>query len=394
MSRNPGKFCRDFFLELCTFLEVKVHDIIIIGGGLAGLTAALDLSRYGYDVVVFEPDPYPHHRVCGEYVSNEVVPYLRKLGIDLPSAGAVVITEFQISTINGHIAKAKLPLGGMGISRYALDNLLYEKAREQQVKFIFSKVSGVHLGQNRFHVTTEGESFAAKVVIGAYGKRSALDKTLQRNFIYKKQPWLAVKGHFHYEGIPEHQVALHNFEGGYGGLSKIETGAVNFCYLTSYDSFKKHGGIERFNKNVVSENRHLSVFLNEAKPVFENPLTIAQISFEKKEPLVDHILMCGDTAGLIHPLCGNGMAMAIHSAKMASEGIRDFMEKETYDRMQMENEYVKNWNRTFKRRLWYGRRLQYMLLNKKYMAMGVSAIGASPGLLRNIITKTHGKPIV
>jgi len=35
-------------------------------------------------------------------------------------------------------------------------------------------------------------------------------------------------------------------------------------------------------------------------------------------------LMIGDTAGLIHPLCGNGMAMAIHSAKIASELIGDF----------------------------------------------------------------------
>jgi len=387
-------FCRDFFLELCTFLEVNAYDIIIIGGGLAGLTAALDLSHYGYGIVVFEPNPFPHHKVCGEYVSNEVTPYLRKLGIDLSSAGAVEITEFQISTVNGHIAKTKLPLGGKGISRYTFDNLLYEKARERQVKFVFSKVSGVSFSQDQFHVTTEGESFVAKVVIGAYGKRSALDKSLQRNFTYKKQPWLAVKGHFYHKGIPENQVALHNFEGGYGGLSKIETGAVNFCYLTSYNSFKKYGGIESFNQNVVSENKHLSVFLNEARPVFENPLTIAQISFEKKEPIVDHILMCGDTAGLIHPLCGNGMAMAIHSAKIASEVIRNYLEEKTYGRMQMEREYAKIWNRTFKRRMWYGRKLQNMLLNKQYMAMGVKVVGASQGLLRSIIKKTHGKRIV
>ena len=381
-------------MELCTFHEVKVHDIIVIGGGLAGLTAALDLSHSGYDIVVFEPNTYPHHKVCGEYVSNEVNPYLRQLGVDLPSVGAVEITDFEISSVNGRIAKAKLPLGGMGVSRYALDNLLYEKARDRQVKFIFSKVSGVHFGQDRFQVTADGESHVAKVVIGAYGKRSALDKSLGRNFISKKQPWLAVKGHFLYKGIPENQVALHNFEGGYGGLSKIETGAVNFCYLTSYHSFQKQGTIERFNQYVVSGNRHLKLFLNEAAPVFENPLTIAQISFEKKEPIVDHLLMCGDTAGLIHPLCGNGMAMAIHSAKLASGVIRNYLEEKTYGRTQKEKEYIKKWNRTFKSRLWYGRKLQYMLLNKKYMDMGVRAIGSFQGLLSAIIAKTHGKPIV
>ena len=372
---------------------MNVHDIIIIGGGLAGLTAALDLSQYGYDILVFEPNTYPHHKVCGEYVSTEVTPYLRSLGIDLTLVGAVEITAFQISTVNGSMAKTKLPLGGMGISRYAFDNLLYEKAKERQVKFVFSKVSGVHYDKDRFEVTVDGESYAAKVVLGAYGKRSVLDKSLQRNFISKKEPWLAVKGHFYYEGFPENLVALHNFEGGYGGLSKIETGAVNFCYLTAYDSFKKYNDIDRFNQNVVSENTHLRDFLSEARPVFENPLTIAQISFEKKEPVVDHILMCGDTAGLIHPLCGNGMAMAIHSAKLASGFIRNYLEEKTYGRTQMEKDYVKTWNKTFRSRLWYGRKLQYMLLNNKYMDMGVRVVGSSQGLLRAIIAKTHGRPI-
>jgi flavin-dependent dehydrogenase len=373
---------------------VKVHDIIIIGGGLAGLTAALDLSRYGYDIVLFETNSYPHHKVCGEYISNEVRPYLKNLGLDLLAEGAVEITDFEISTQNGYKTATKLPLGGMGMSRFALDNLLYEKASEQGVRFLFSKVSEVTYKDDRFFITADGESYSAKMVIGAYGKRSVLDKSLQRGFSFEKHSWLAVKGHFEHSTFPHNLVALHNFEGGYGGLSKTEDGTVNFCYLTSYQSFKKYGDIKEFNQKVVSKNKYLKVFLDEANPVFENPLSIAQISFQKKEPIVNHILMCGDTAGLIHPLCGNGMAMAIHSAKLASELIHQYFKETTFDRAQLEKDYRQVWNRTFKRRLWYGRILQHLLLNKKCIDVGIRTAGASKGLLKFIITKTHGKPIV
>jgi len=391
---NPGKYCRDFFWKICNFPKVKVQDVIIIGGGLAGLTAALDLSRYGYDIVLFETNSYPHHKVCGEYISNEVHPYLKNLGLDLLAEGAVEITDFEISTQNGYKTATKLPLGGMGMSRYALDNLLYEKANHQGVKFFFSKVTEVTYQDDRFFITADGESYSAKVVIGAYGKRSALDKSLQRDFSFEKHPWLAVKGHFKHSTFPRNLVSLHNFEGGYGGLSKTEDGSVNFCYLTRYKSFKKYGDIKEFNQKVVSKNKYLKVFLDEANPVFENPLSIAQISFQKKEPIVNHILMCGDTAGLIHPLCGNGMAMAIHSAKLASELIHQYLEDTDYDRAQLEKDYRQVWNRTFKRRLWYGRKLQHLLRNKKYVDVGIRTAGASKGLLKFIIAKTHGKPIL
>lgn len=317
---------------------MKVHDVIIIGGGLAGLTAALDLSQHGYDVVLFEANRYPHHKVCGEYISNEVNPYLKTLGIDLLAAGAVEISDFEISTLGGYKTTTKLPLGGMGMSRYAFDNLLYQKASQQGVKFIFTKVTEVTYANknDHFNLIADGASYSAKVVIGAYGKRSVLDKSLQRDFSFEKHSWLAIKGHFNNPNFPQNLVALHNFEGGYGGLSRTENGAVNFCYLASYKSFEKYGDIETFNKKVVSKNKILGQFLNESKAIFENPLSIAQISFERKEPIVNHILMCGDTAGLIHPLCGNGMAMAVHSAKLGSEAIHNYLVDGAHNRYQME----------------------------------------------------------
>lgn len=373
---------------------MKNHDVIIVGGGLAGLTAALALSGFGHSVLLFESNTYPHHKVCGEYVSNEVKPYMEHLGVDIMAAGAAAITDFEISIVNGAKIATKLPLGGMGISRFLFDNLLYNQAKEQGVSFSFTKVTDISFALDVFTVMSDGKAFMAKIVLGAYGKRSTLDKTLNRAFSFKKQDWLAVKAHYKHPDFPEHLVALHNFEGGYGGLSKTETGAVNFCYLAHYESFKKYNDIDKFNKEVVAENPHLREFFEVSELVFDKPLAIAQISFDKKEPVLDHILMCGDTAGLIHPLCGNGMAMAIHSAKLASETVHRFLGKPDSNRNQMEKEYAIQWNIAFKNRLWFGRRLQHVLLNKRWMNAGIKMAAGSTSILKYIISKTHGKPIV
>jgi len=373
---------------------VNNYDVSIVGGGLAGLTAAIHLSQEKHSVLVLEKKPYPHHKVCGEYVSNEIIPYLKFLGVTMSKSGAVQIDNLILSTASGKSTKAKLPLGGIGISRYNFDNLLYQKAIEYGVQFKFESVKAIDYSDNSFQIATEnGNAYTSRIAIGAYGKRSALDKQMQRDFIKRKSGWLGVKAHYELNEFKENQVALHNFRGGYGGLSKTETGAVNFCYLASYKSFQKEKNVSNFNENVVAKNPFLYEFLEKANPIFDAPLTIAQISFEQKKSVENHILMCGDTAGLIHPLCGNGMAMAIHSAKIASERINLYLTDKTYTRQALEMNYEKDWNATFKSRLWMGRQLQSLLLNEGMSNLALKAVTTCPPLLRKLIKTTHGNPI-
>ena len=376
------------------FTVMNCYDVIIVGGGLAGLTSAIAISGFGHRVLLFETNPYPHHKVCGEYVSNEVLPYLEYLGVDLIASGGVPITDFEISTTTGKKISTTLPLGGTGISRFLFDELLYKKAKSKGVEFSFTKVTDISFASNSFTVKSSGDSYEATIVLGAYGKRSTLDKTLNRAFSFKKQDWLAVKAHYTHDSFSDNLVALHNFEGGYGGLSKTETGAVNFCYLAHYSTFKKYNDIDEFNREVVAKNPYLRDFFEQSELIFEKPLAIAQISFDKKAPVVNHILMCGDTAGLIHPLCGNGMAMAIHSAKLASEAVTAFLNNAKPNRNALEKEYTNKWNSLFKNRLWFGRQLQGLLLDDRWMNAGLGIAGRSKSTLNYVISKTHGKPIV
>ena len=370
------------------------YDVIIVGGGLAGLTTSIYLSKKGFSVLVLERNRYPHHKVCGEYVSNEVRPFLTHLGLDIDALGAVTIDNFSISNQNGKKLNTKLPLGGFGISRYRLDQALFLLAKGSGVDFTFETVSSVVYGNGSFEVRTKDQAYHSTVTIGAYGKRAALDKHLGRSFIKGKSPWLGVKAHYESVDFPRNEVQLHCFERGYGGLSMTEKGTVNFCYLAHYQNFQKEKNIDSFNKNVVSKNPFLRTFLRNATPIFKSPLSIAQVSFEKKELVHDHMLMCGDSAGLIHPLCGNGMAMAIHSALIASQCVFRFLSERNYPRQRLEQEYKKEWKSNFNSRLYAGRKIQYLITNPKVMNTMFSFFPKSETLLSGIIKRTHGKPIL
>ena len=368
-------------------------DVIIIGGGLAGLCNAIHLSKLGKKVLLIEKNEYPKHKVCGEYISNEVLPYLDFLEVNPFDFGAVRINKFQLSTTKSNIISAKLPLGGFGISRYTLDLVLSEKAKENGVTILQDVVLNITFLKDVFQVETkDNNTFTSKITIGAFGKRSLLDVKMGRNFIQKKSPYLGVK--IHVKGnFKEDLVALHNFKGGYCGVSKVENNAINLCYITNYATFKQYKNIEDFQEQVVFKNNYLKEIFHSSEALFEKPLSISQISFETKKPVENHILMCGDSAGMIHPLCGNGMSMAIQSAQLASKLILNYFNGEIETRKELEKQYLSEWKRKFSLRLKAGHFIAMLFRKDRIASFLLQILKKLPFLLPIIIKQTHGKPM-
>ena len=373
---------------------MKKTQVIIIGGGLAGLTAAIDLCQKQIEVILFEKNRYPHHKVCGEYLSNEVVPYLDSLNIDLSSLAPPRINKMEYSSKTGDIINCDLNLGGIGISRHGLDHHLYKKASDLGCIFKFTSVNEVRFIKNSFRVSFgNDEEYKSDYVFGAFGKRSNIDKVLKRDFFKNQSGWLAVKAHYKNSDYPDDLVSLHNFEGGYCGLSRTEMNSINVCYLATYDSFKRYKNTDDYRYEVLMKNPLLKEFFDNSEMIFDKELSIAQVNFEKKSLIEDHIIMIGDSAGLIHPLCGNGMAMAIHSAKLAVHEIGKYYSKESIGRVEVETYYQKNWSKNFNNRIKAGRILQRILLNGSLSNISQNLISRFPGLMPQIIKSTHGKPV-
>ena len=363
---------------------------MVIGGGLAGLISSYLLARKGFSVVLIEKKTYPFHRVCGEYLSNEVCDFLTREnlmpgGFELPQ-----IHTFLFSDTAGQSVSTPLDLGGFGISRYVLDDFLFRKVLEigGEVK-TGVQVESVEFNEkeNRFKLDLAGgESLDADYVIGAFGKRSKLDKVLNRSFIEKRSPFIGVKYHIKSD-FDRNSVALYNFEGGYCGVNAIEEAKSNLCYLGNRAHLRTYGSVENMEREKLWKNPALKHFFTDSEFLFDKPEVINEINFERKEPLENHILMAGDSAGLITPLCGNGMAMAIHAGKLAADAI-----KTGKSRQEIEDSYKTSWKSHFERRLWLGRKVQKLFGSNQASTFTRKLIQHVPFIARQLIRNTHGKP--
>ena len=375
------------------------YDALIIGGGLAGLVCAIELSRSGHRVIVLEKKAYPFHKVCGEYVSNEVIGYLRSLGFDPDAYGASAITRLRISTPSGKNIHAPLQLGGFGLSRYVMDEALSRLAEKYGARVRTGlRVTDVQKEAGLIVATSaEGERFTGLLAIGAWGKRDVLDKKLVRSFIKAHTGYLGVKYHIRTD-YPVDEIGLDNFPGGYCGISRIEEGKFNLCYLYQRDFGPKFKSMPELEAQMLYQNPVLKRIFTQSDFLLPQPEVINEISFSAREQARDHILMCGDTAGLITPLCGNGMSMAIGAAKLLCGMIRQsrvlqsaYIAPEALE--DLEQAYENAWKRQYGRRLYWGRTIQRAFGAPGLSEVVLRSIHAIPVAERWLIKQTHGRPL-
>ena len=148
--------------------------------------------------------------------------------------------------------------------------------------------------------------------------------------------------------------------------------------------------IEAMEKNILQKNPHLQHIFTTSEFLYQSPVTISQISFNKKTQVENHVLLTGDAAGMITPLCGNGMSMALHASKIASGFIHEFLSGKI-SRAEMEEGYSKKWRSTFAKRLQAGRWIQSMFGKVWITNFFIGLMKKMPGLTRVLIKKTHGE---
>jgi flavin-dependent dehydrogenase len=265
-----------------------------------------------------------------------------------------------------------------------------------------TKVEDINFENDMFnvqclHSRVPGSMFnvQCKIAAGTFGKRSNLDVKWKRKFILQKKNklnnYIGVKYHVS-TNWPEDLIALHNFKNGYCGISRIEEGKCCLCYLTTAKILEESGNsIPRMEKQILHQNPHLKKIFTESEKLYEQPVTISQISFAKKFQVQNHVLMAGDAAGMITPLCGNGMSMALHASKIAFEQVHLFMQKKI-PRWQMEQDYTHNWQKQFAKRLRTGRVIQRFFGSPVLSNLLISSLKPFPAAINKLIDATHGQP--
>lgn len=370
-----------------------IYDVAVVGGGLAGCSAAITLAQQGKQVALLESKGYPHHKVCGEFLSPECLHYLDDLGVmpALRELQPAPVHTVAISTPDG--TRWETHLQGLSISRYRLDHLLAEHVRslgvDLQTNTTVTRIDGDLKGSFRLEArSTSGEAeFQAKAVIAAHGKRSGLDRALNRRFLNRQQPFTGLKAHFY--GSPlSGRVELHTFPGGYCGLGEVEDGLTNVCLLVRTEVFQRVGNIETFIAWMRAQNPQLERWFRTARLAGNGWRSISQIPFVTKSVVEGDILMAGDAAGLITPLTGDGMSMALRGGQMAAQFVCQYLDGQL-NAEQLRQHYAVEWNRAFRTRLWLGRALQVFMFNPRVLAFGLRILNRIPAFGRYLVNETR-----
>lgn len=299
-------------------------EIAILGGGLAGAATACRLARAGREVALFEREPAPRHKVCGEFVSIEAARHLRALASgDDPMAalGAALIERVRLVAGRAE-ATAALPFPAFGLSRRRLDAWLLAEAeragatvrRGLAVQGLAAEGGGVRLATGR------GPLRAARAVLatGKHELRGHARGAPTNGLIGLK---LHVRLAAAQDRLLAGHVELALFAGGYAGLQHVEGGVANLCLLVGKARFARTG---RDWRRLVAEVPHLATRLAGANPCWPRPLAVYRVPYgylHRDGGGSAPAYRVGDQLAVIPSFTGDGMAMALHGAALAAEAI-------------------------------------------------------------------------
>lgn len=370
----------------------NTYDVVIAGGGLAGCSAAIRLAQVGRSVLVLEKDRMPRDKLCGEFLSTEVSDLCRRLGLRdcLKRGRGRDIRRLLATSPKGPVFEAPLPGSALGLSRYTLDAAFFDRAHESGAEM--RAETAVHSIEGTmadgFIVSFEDGSAEAPVVLGAYGRRDTLDRRLNRAFLQDTSPYVAFKAHFVGLDLAD-RIELHSFPGGYCGLLMEDHGVVNACWISHQRTLKAAGGspegmIEAF----LRRNAYLADRFDHLDRINDFHAA-SQLFFHRKSLFDGDVCMIGDAAGMIAPLCGDGMAMAIQSGTLAAECVERFLDGRT-DASGFKSAYRREWRTRFAVRMRLGQ-----LLHAAYVRPAVSRAGLKfarmlPSVAGAVIRATRG----
>src|SRR6185503_19634789 len=254
-------------------------DVIIAGAGPAGSSAAIHLARRGVRVLLIEQKKFPRAKLCGEFISPECQKHFENLGVAeaMSTSQPAAITETVFYSTGGHhITVPSSWFGGstaLGLSRAVMDNVLLRRAQHCGVTVIEGMTITepiLHAKQVKGVRLKDGHEYLAPLTIDATGRARILTRKLDRGEPKSKLKLIAFKAHLRNTRVAPGACEIYFYPEGYGGLSTVEGGISNLCFIISAEQVKRHSSNpEIVMREMVMKNRRAAYTLEQAQPVSE-----------------------------------------------------------------------------------------------------------------------------
>lgn len=351
-------------------------EFAVIGAGAAGCAAALELLAAGREVVLIDRAQGPVTRFCGEFLSGEATAPLEWLGISPDRLGAQPIVENALYGSRGTEVRTRLPIAARGLSRRTLDGELLRQAIARGAQaFTGVAVEGLTRGDSGFEVSAGDVRVLSRHVIGAWGRRSPIDRLLGRRFLERDSDWIGVKAHFR-SPSPSEEVGLYLFPGGHGGVVNVDGDRATLGILARRSALQRAGKPTDLISAAREANSSLDRRLGSAELDAGSILTIGQVALVRKKPVESGVLLVGDAAGVTAPFLGLGVTNAIRSGSAAARALLSARDPA--------GAYLAWRRRTIDRRQRLGYAASAGLSSPWVGEAAVAALAAAPRLMRGI----------
>ncbi len=312
---------------------MKPYDAAVIGGGVAGPALAAELARAGRSVILFEKEKEAHDKVCGEFISHEGVRYLRDLGVPVEGLGSVPIRHVRLARHAGAVT-SDLPFEAQSLSRRVLDEALLQLASDAGAEIQRGiRVKDMEREGDAWAVHLEGaDPVEAKQVFLATGKHDLKDWKRTRG---QHPECIAFKAYWRLKADQAAELAQHVelilFSGGYAGLQEVEGGRANLCLIVRKDAYAaRYGSWDSLLSGMQERCPHLKDRLDGAVCLMDKPLAISGLPYGHVAWESGGVWRLGDQAATIPSFSGDGMSIALHSARRAARSYLKGEVAETY----------------------------------------------------------------
>ncbi len=390
--------------EIVANILDRSYDVIIVGAGPAGSSAAVRLCIAGLRVALIEQKKFPREKLCGEFISPECLTHFNELGVvpELDRSAGTALNETIFYTRNGkgicfrsewfsdHKQTA------LGLSRAEMDNALIRRANELGVdvhqettagELIFDdgKVAGIKIKSGG-----KAASISAPIIIDATGRSHSLARRFKRDVEKRPAKFVAFKTHLNGAALTANACEIYCYNGGYGGCNRVESGLYNLCFIVSAKLVKQIGGdADDIMRQVVCKNQRANNVLHSVE-VVKPWLAVPIDRFGRAELIpASGLITIGDAAAFIDPFTGSGILLALESSKIAVAAIiRGFDGGFDFEKIAID--YRTEYSAAFEKRLRICSLLRHAAFMPLLAEMTISMLGFNEGVRKFIARSTRG----
>lgn len=359
-------------------------DVVVIGAGPAGATAAYLAAKQGLSTLLVEAKPFPRGKVCGGCLNARAVALLEKCGL----AGALAscqpgwYEELQLCYL-GRTLNFPMPRGA-SVSRHAMDNAIVQAAREQGVEFhdqttaTVLPVSDGHYREVRLRDGGNQQRIVrARVVLACDGLGRPSLKQLQEfshtatSASSRMGLGAVIAADQAGETRPPGRIQMVVGRSGYVGLARCENNQLSVAAAVD----------QRALSGAESAGHLLSDILRSAG--VSPPCSLTEISWRGTRPLTQksillasqRVFLLGDSAGYVEPFTGEGMAAAVEGACCVIPFVRQACSE-------WSDQIAKDWRSEYTRRIRSRqgtvRTLSWLLRRRLAMRLAFGVVASSP----------------